>query len=99
MWGGQGNGTPRSLSPPCPPKNSSLSPTRLGGPAMTLDDILASLFPNGHDVRNNDGLLQGSGSLKNGRRAEVIGVTGRTAVGVEEAIRLSGQVLDAVNRG
>jgi malonate decarboxylase gamma subunit len=66
---------------------------------MTLDDILASLFPEGHDVRNNGGLLQGSGSLKDGRRAEVIGVTGRTAIGVDEAIRLSSQVLDAVERG
>jgi malonate decarboxylase gamma subunit len=66
---------------------------------MTLDDILASLFPEGHDVQNNEGLLLGSGSLKDGRRAEVIGVADRTAVGVDEAIRLSDQVLDAVERG
>jgi malonate decarboxylase gamma subunit len=66
---------------------------------MTLDDILGSLFPAGHDVRNNGGLLEGSGPLKDGCRAEVIGVTGRTAIGVDEAIRLSSQVLDAVERG
>jgi malonate decarboxylase gamma subunit len=66
---------------------------------MMLDDILASLFPEGHSVRNKDGLLLGSGTLKDGGRAEVIGVADRTAVGVDEAIRLSGQVLDAVERG
>ncbi|CAH2409609.1 biotin-independent malonate decarboxylase subunit gamma [Mesorhizobium escarrei] len=66
---------------------------------MTLDDILASLFLEGHDIRNNDGLLLGSGPLKGGGRAEVIGVADRTAVGVDDAIRLSGQVLAALERG
>jgi malonate decarboxylase gamma subunit len=66
---------------------------------MTLDEILDSLLPKGHDVRKKDGLLLGSGALKDGRRAEVIGVADRTAVGVDEAIRLSGQVLDVLERG
>ena len=66
---------------------------------MTLDDILASLFPQGHDVRNYDGVLLGSGSLKTGGRAVVIGIADRTAVGVDEAIRLSRHVLNAMERG
>ena len=66
---------------------------------MTLDDILASLFPEGHDVKHDDGLLLGSGSLRAGGRAVVVGVTGRTALGVDEAIRLSRHVLDAMERG
>jgi malonate decarboxylase gamma subunit len=66
---------------------------------MTLDDILASLFPAGHDVKRDDGLLLGSGSLRAGGRAVVVGVAGRTALGVDEAIRLSRHVLDAMERG
>jgi malonate decarboxylase gamma subunit len=65
---------------------------------MTLDNILASLFPQGHDVSNKDGLVLGSGPLRDGSRAEVIGVAGRTALGVDEAIRLSRHVLDAMER-
>ena len=38
---------------------------------MTLDDILASLFPEGHDVINDHGLLLGSGPLRGGGRAVV----------------------------
>jgi len=66
---------------------------------MTLDDILTSLFPQGHDVTNERGLLLGSGPLPDGSRTEVIGVADRMALGVDEAIRLSGHVLDAVERG
>ncbi len=53
---------------------------------MTLDDILASLFPGGHDVRNDCGTVFGSGALRSGGRALVIGVADRTAVGVDGAI-------------
>ena len=65
---------------------------------MMLDDILASLFPEGHDVANDHGLLLGSGRLRGGGRAVVIGVTDRTAVGVDEAIRLSRHVLNALEQ-
>jgi malonate decarboxylase gamma subunit len=65
---------------------------------MTLDDILASLFPEGHDVKRDRGLLLGSGPLRAGGHAEVIGVTDRTALGVDEAIRLSRHVLNAMER-
>lgn len=63
---------------------------------MTLDNILASLFPGGHDVRNDHGVLFGSGPLRSGGRALVIGVADRTAVGVDEAIRLSRYVLTSI---
>jgi malonate decarboxylase gamma subunit len=66
---------------------------------MTLDEILASLFPMGHEITNENGLLLGSGPLLGGSRAEVIGMANRAALGVDEAIRLSGHVLDAVDRG
>jgi malonate decarboxylase gamma subunit len=66
---------------------------------MTLDDILASLFPHGHHVTNDRGLILGSGPLKDGRGATVIGVADRTAVGVDEAIRLSNYILNSMQPG
>jgi malonate decarboxylase gamma subunit len=66
---------------------------------MTLDDVLLSLFPEGHSVANNDGVLLGAGPLKAGGQALVIGVAGRTAIGVNEAIRLSRHVLSSMENG
>ena len=66
---------------------------------MTLDEILASMFPDGHDVRSDSGLLCGSGTLRRGGRALVIGVANRSALGVDEAIRLSGYVLASIEKG
>lgn len=66
---------------------------------MTLDDLLASLFPAGHDVACDGGVLLGSARLRSGERALVIGVAGRTALGVDEALRLAGHVLDSLAGG
>ncbi|MDI4236741.1 biotin-independent malonate decarboxylase subunit gamma [Bradyrhizobium sp. Arg237L] len=66
---------------------------------MTLDRILASMFPDGHDVKNDGGVLLGSGTLRSGDRALVIGVADRTALGVDEAIRLSSAVLGSIKNG
>jgi malonate decarboxylase gamma subunit len=66
---------------------------------MTLDSILSSLFPSGHDIQRDAGLLSGSARLKDGRRADVIGVSDRTPVGIDEAIRLARYVRDALERG
>ena len=66
---------------------------------MTLDEILGSLFPDGHRVENDGGVLVGSGLLRDDVRADVIGVAERMPLGVDEAIRLSGAVIEAVRRG
>ena len=66
---------------------------------MTLDEILASLFPDGHDVKNDEGVLLGSAHLRSGGQALVIGVADRTPLGVDEAIRLSGYVLASLAQG
>ncbi len=66
---------------------------------MTLDEMLASLFPDGHDVRNDHSVLLGSGPLRTGGRALVIGVADRAAVGADEAIRLSSYVLSSIENG
>ena len=65
---------------------------------MTLDEILSSLFPDGHEVRNDKGVLLGSATLRSGDNMLVLGVAGRTALGVDEAIRLSGHVLRSIGR-
>lgn len=66
---------------------------------MTLDDILAALFPDGHEVKNDKGVVFGSATLRSGARTLVIGVADRTAVGVDEAVRLSGYVLESLAQG
>ena len=66
---------------------------------MTLDDVLTSLFPGGHSVREEDGLLRGTGPLRDGGQVLVIGIANRIALGVDEALTLSGWVLDAIDRG
>ena len=65
---------------------------------MTLDDILVSLFPDGHEVRNDDGIIAGSATPRSGGKMLVIGVANRTALGVDEAIKLSGLVLESIDR-
>ena len=64
---------------------------------MTLDEILPSLFPDGHDIQRADGLLWGSAHLKGGGTAVVIGVERRTPLGVEGALTLGGHVVAALD--
>jgi malonate decarboxylase gamma subunit len=66
---------------------------------MTLDEILPSLFPDGHDVARADGLLAGWARLKGGGTALVVGIEGRTPLGVDGALKLSGHVIAALERG
>lgn len=65
---------------------------------MTLAEILASLFPEGHEVTVTGGLVTGEGPFGGGRM-RVIGVDGDTPLGVEGAVELAGHVLDAVRAG
>jgi malonate decarboxylase gamma subunit len=66
---------------------------------MTLDEILSSLFAQGHDVGSDRGLVRGSGALSGGGRIQVLGVVDRTPIGVEEALQLSQWVLDVIAQG
>jgi malonate decarboxylase gamma subunit len=63
---------------------------------MTLDEILASLFPAGHDVSNSGGVVLGSAALRSGGRALVVGVADLMPLGVDDAIRLSAEVLKSI---
>ncbi len=61
---------------------------------MQLADILASLFPNGHSIKIDGGLLYGYAPLSDGQQALVVGVSDRRAVGVDQASQLSGHILE-----
>jgi malonate decarboxylase gamma subunit len=63
---------------------------------MKLDDILTSLFPGGHEVTHNHGLLSGQGRISPSQAMVVIGVESRTALGIDEALHLSYSVLEVL---
>jgi malonate decarboxylase gamma subunit len=66
---------------------------------MTLDDLLDGLFSRGPNITRQDGALTGQATLKGGGAVEIVGVYDSTPLGVDEAIRLSRHVLDALIRG
>ncbi|HDR8974609.1 biotin-independent malonate decarboxylase subunit gamma [Burkholderia vietnamiensis] len=65
---------------------------------MTLDEVLTSLFPAGHSIARDGGLLTGSAQL-GGTRVDVIGVAERLPFGIDEALALASQVLAMIERG
>ncbi|WP_027525922.1 biotin-independent malonate decarboxylase subunit gamma [Bradyrhizobium sp. Ec3.3] len=63
---------------------------------MTLDDILASLFPNGSDVETVGPMIAGKALLPDGRLIHVLGITQGQPLGVEEAIALAERVIEII---
>lgn len=66
---------------------------------MTLAEILAGVFPQGHSVTVRDGLVTGGGPFTGDKTLHVVGVDGDTPLGVDGALVLSRAVLDAVRAG
>lgn len=67
---------------------------------MKLDEVLASLFPSGHQVeRGRSGTLHGTANVDGQARVTIVGIVGGTPLGVDAAIVLAGHVLAAVNAG
>jgi malonate decarboxylase gamma subunit len=67
---------------------------------MTLDEVLASLFPLGHAVeRGPSGTLHGSAKVDGQGDVTIVGIAGRTPLGIDGAILLAGHVLAAVEAG
>ena len=64
---------------------------------MTLPELLDDLFPQGHQVQVEDGVVWGSGRVA-GREVAVIGTTDHAAIGVEIALKLATTVLETVRR-
>jgi malonate decarboxylase gamma subunit len=61
---------------------------------MTLAEILAGLFPQGHGIAVTEGLIFGEGTLPARGRVHVLGIADETALGVEGALTLAGRVLE-----
>jgi malonate decarboxylase gamma subunit len=67
---------------------------------MTLDDVLTSLFPSGHQVeRGPSGTLHGTAKVEGHSKVTVVGIVGGTPLGVDAAILLARHVLAAVEAG
>jgi malonate decarboxylase gamma subunit len=67
---------------------------------MTLDEILKSLFPSGHDVKTSAaGIITGTGKRKNGEAIAVIGVANGVALGTAGVLPLAEEVLRVVAKG
>ncbi len=64
---------------------------------MTLDELLPRLFPEGTDIARDNGVLTGTATLRTGGTAAVIGLCDGAMLGVDEAICLSGHVLDVID--
>jgi malonate decarboxylase gamma subunit len=66
-------------------------------PIMTLDEVLASLFPSGHRVETGpSGTLHGTAKVDGQGEVTVIGIADRTPLGVDGAILLAGHVLATI---
>jgi malonate decarboxylase gamma subunit len=67
---------------------------------MTLDEILKSLFPSGHDVKTSAaGIITGTGKRKDGEAIAVIGVANGVALGTAGVLPLAEEVLRVVAKG
>lgn len=63
---------------------------------MTLDDILAGLFPNGHKIKTTGAMIAGEATLPDGGPIHVLGITQGQPLGVDEAIVLAGRLVEIV---
>jgi malonate decarboxylase gamma subunit len=67
---------------------------------MTLDDVVTSLFPSGHQVEHGpSGTLHGTAEVEGHGKVTIVGIVGGTPLGVDAAILLAGHVLAAVGAG
>jgi malonate decarboxylase gamma subunit len=67
---------------------------------MTLDEVLHSLFPTGHQVKiSSSGWITGSAKRKTGGPISVIGVAHGTALGTAGVLPLAEQVLQVAAKG
>ena len=67
---------------------------------MTLDDVVTSLFPSGHQIeRGPSGTLHGTAKVEGHGKVTVVGIVGGTPLGIDAAILLAEHVLAAVEAG
>jgi len=67
---------------------------------MTLDEVLAGLFPTGHAVQSGPyGTICGTGRIEGAGDCDVIGIVDGTPLSIDGALVLAGHVLDVVAKG
>ena len=66
---------------------------------MTLDEVLRSLFPDGHSVERRGDVLTGHGPLKDGGEITVIGIVNGAPLSPDDVVPLATAVLDAIEVG
>jgi malonate decarboxylase gamma subunit len=67
---------------------------------MTLDEVLAGLFPAGHAIeRGPHGTVRGTGRLDGIGDVALVGIVDGTPLGIDGALTLAAQVLGVVERG
>ena len=67
---------------------------------MTLDEVLAALFPSGHTVKSGpSGTVHGTAKVEGQGEVTVVGIASGMPLGVDGAILLAGHVLAAVEAG
>ncbi|TWB88976.1 malonate decarboxylase gamma subunit [Bradyrhizobium macuxiense] len=66
---------------------------------MTLDDILAGLFPNGSDIGVAGAMISGTAVLAGAGLVHVLGITRGQPLGVDEAIVLARRVIEIIKSG
>ncbi|MCB8877127.1 biotin-independent malonate decarboxylase subunit gamma [Acidisoma silvae] len=66
---------------------------------MERDDILPRLFSAGHSVEHQGCLLFGEGTLGHTTPVDVMGITGGSVLGAEDALTLAGNVLNLIGKG
>jgi malonate decarboxylase gamma subunit len=67
---------------------------------MTLDEILASLFPGGHTLeRGQFGIVHGVGNVEGENQIALMGIVDRTPLSVDGALGLASHVLAVINEG
>ena len=66
---------------------------------MMLDDVLKSLFPNGHSVQRRGDIVTGHGPLRDGGDITVVGIVDGAPLSPDDIVPLADHVLDAVEAG
>jgi malonate decarboxylase gamma subunit len=66
---------------------------------MTLDDIIASLFPTGHRLEIGPTILLGGADLEGHGPIHVLGVHDRAYLGIDDACTLAGRVVEIARSG
>jgi len=66
---------------------------------MTLDEILASLFPDGHNVEVGEAILTGGARFPQTGQIHVLGIHGKNFLGIDDACALARRAVDILASG